>query len=273
MTAMEPAQPGPMVSRQAAMPSTAPTPVAPHLGAFKPENLQRAEAMAKARGMLPSEYQNNPGACLLALDYAERYQLPIIEVTSQVSFRNGRATVGARLQRKLASRQGWRTKPVEMSETACTVAVYNPQGQEEGRAEYTIELANAIGHGKTNELYAKDPAKMLFHRATTRALDLYGPDELAGVFIEEHDEPDPIDAVERPAAPEAPAIEATGVEQAVAEARAQAPAVTEEQLRRAGKTNDILRTASRLGERTIATVEDVVADQDLAQRVLADLRG
>lgn len=203
MTATEPTphlvpvanEPAGLSSRQA----VTPPPAAPvHVGAFKPENIQMAEMMARAGGdMLPASYVGNPGACLLALDYAERHGLSILEVTGQVAFRNGRGTPSARLQKKLAARQGYRTRKVSGDERSCTVAVINPDGEVEGEFEYTIELAESLGLLRNN-LYNQDPAQMLFHRATTRALDQYGPSDLAGVFVEEYEEPDPVDVARQP---------------------------------------------------------------------------
>ncbi|WP_196300583.1 hypothetical protein, partial [Streptococcus pneumoniae] len=66
-----------------------------------------------------------------------------------VSFRDGKSSVGARLQRKLASRAGYVTRKIAGDETFCTVAVIGPDGHEvggegNGRFTYTIELARAL---------------------------------------------------------------------------------------------------------------------------------
>lgn len=185
--------PAPLVSRQAAVPTHAP---APAMGAFKPENLQIAEAMARATDLLPKEYANKPGACLLAMDWAERNDVAILDVLANVSFVHGKPVIGARMQKKLAARVGYRTQKVAGDETYCTVAVYDPDGVELGQATYTIEMAQALNLTSRSAVWRADPAQMLFHRATTRALDHYGPGELSVLFSEEAPpEADPVDVV------------------------------------------------------------------------------
>lgn len=202
MTDLTPAQlmdnTRPLVSRQAGGAVTPAVQPPAHLGAFKPENLQIAEQLAKASDMLPRHYVNKPGACLLLLDWCERNDVPLLEAAGEISFVHGKPSVGARLQKKLAARFGYRTQKIEGDETSCTVAVFDPSGVEVGRFTYTIELANAIGHGKTNDMYRKDPAQMLWHRATARALDHYGPGELSPVMADEAIEPDPVEVAVRP---------------------------------------------------------------------------
>lgn len=188
-----------LVSRQA---DAAPAPhpmamsgVTNHL----PEKLQLANALSKAGSdNLPKGYVGNPGACLMAIDYAERMELTLFEVIAEVSFNRGRPTVGARLQKKLAGRRGYHTQKVEGDHESCTVAVYGPTGTEVGRATYTYAQAEALGiiynngqSGTLKSTWAGDPAQMLFHRATTRALDHYGPVEYAGAFADAYEVPEP----------------------------------------------------------------------------------
>ena len=208
MTAIEPAQPttNGLVSRQHVV--TAPAVPAPSLGMFKPENLQIAEAMARASDLLPKAYVGKPGACLLAMDWAERNDVAILDVLANVSFVGGKPVIGARMQKKLAARAGYRTQKIEGDERSCTVAVFDPGNVELGRATYTIEMAQALGLISRSPVWKADPAQMLFHRATTRALDHFGPGELANLFtdvepdtdVEPQTEPGPITDV--------PAIEA-----------------------------------------------------------------
>lgn len=212
MTAIEPAAPtNGLVSRQAQHVVTAPAAPPPSLGAFKPENLQIAESLARAGDMLPKGYQGKPGACLLAMDWAERNNVAILDVLAQVSFVHGKPVVGARMQKKLAARAGYRTQKVEGDERSCTVAVFGPDGVELGRSTFTFEMAERLDLVKNNPLYRKDPAQMLFHRATTRALDHYGPGELANVFADVEPDPDDASPPPAPAAPapvDVPAVEA-----------------------------------------------------------------
>ena len=206
-------EPGPMVSRQANTPAVVTPAVAQaHVGAFKPENLQMAEAIAKATDILPRSYKSRqgvgqPGAVLLALDYAQRNELALVDVFAEVAFPSGKPVVGARMQRKLASRFGCITRLIDSSPEHATVAVIGPGGEEIGRSTYTMETAKALGicyekNGTTFKGPWQDPENMLYHRATTRALDRYGPSELAGTFRDPDDVSlgdDPVDvALARP---------------------------------------------------------------------------
>ncbi|MEM9655160.1 MAG: hypothetical protein AAGA65_23925 [Actinomycetota bacterium] len=158
------------------------------------QKMKMANAIAAApSSMLPKGYEGKPGACLLAIDYAERMDLALFEVLAEVSFNRGRPTVGARLQKKLAARMGYRTRRIEGDEQSCTVAVIGADGEEVGRATYTMDIAKALGicyrtdEGNNRVLkstWAGDPAQMLFHRATTRALDHYAPGEYSGAFTD-----------------------------------------------------------------------------------------
>lgn len=177
---------GNLVSRQAS-PAAAPVSMQAETDAM----LQKARLIAAAGpDVLPEQYVDNPGAVLMALDWSTRHDVSIFETMAEVSFNRGRPTVGARLQRKLASRFGFITRRIEGDATRCVVAVLDPAGHELGRAEYTYAQAEALGiiyrrDGQTlKSTWAGDPAQMLYHRATTRALDYYGPAELATGFVE-----------------------------------------------------------------------------------------
>lgn len=266
-----PANGATMVSRQATAQPPAVQPPS-HLGAFKPENLQVAEQLARATDMLPKGYHGKPGACLLLLDWCERNNVSLLEAAGEISFLQGKPNIGSRLQKKLAARYGYRTQKIEGDETFCTVAVFNPEGAEVGRFTYTIELANAIGHGKRNDMYKKDPAQMLWHRATARALDQFGPGELSPMMADEAIEPDPVAvitpgaaAVEAPQTAQEPPVEAEA-----ASVASGGGIVTEDDLRAVAKVADILKAAKAHGLE-VGLVGDVVADQKVAHAVLEDL--
>ena len=126
-----------------------------------------------------------PGAVLLALDYAERHGMPLIDVLQEVSFPQGKVVVGARMQRRLASRAGYLTRLVDSSPEHATVVVVGPDGKQVGRpVTYTMDTARALeicfkkvkgqierddaGQPVLKEPW-RDSENMLFHRATTRA--------------------------------------------------------------------------------------------------------
>lgn len=163
------------------------------------DRLAEAQALAKAgNDILPDHYSQNPGAIMLAVDWAERHQVALFDVIQHVSFKRGRVTVSARLQKELAAREGFYSKPVEEGGDFCTVAVYNVNGDELGRFTYTLQMAESLGLPGRNSNWAKTPDQMLYHRATTRALDRYahGPG-LATVFAEEEDEQADVDVLEQ----------------------------------------------------------------------------
>jgi len=85
-----------LVSRQAS-PSTAPVAMQQQTDAL----MTRARQIASApRDMLPKHYQNNPGACLMAVDWADRNDVSIFEALGEVAFVHGRPVVSAVLQKK-----------------------------------------------------------------------------------------------------------------------------------------------------------------------------
>lgn len=219
MTAIEPA---PLRSRQGT--SNQITRTADPVGNLS-EKMQMARAMADTDksnnqwdAMLPASYRGSVGACLMAIDFAERNQLSLIEVLGQVSFSAGRSTVSARLQRKLAARAGYITRRISGDDTQCTVGVYHGD-QLLGEATYTYAQAEKLGIIYTGNnpskglksTWAGDPAQMLYHRATTRALDYYGPADESTMFVEDYDLVDDPADIARPPAPAA-AIPAAVVE-------------------------------------------------------------
>ncbi len=147
--------------------------------------IEQAKLVAAAGSdVLPKGFRSNPGACLMAIEWAERMGVSIFEAVGEISFVYGKPVVSAVMQKRLASRVGYTTEVIESTESLCTVAVHGPDGAERGRYTYTIGLAADLGLVDQNELYHKDPRQMLYKRATTRALEHYGPPDLATVFQE-----------------------------------------------------------------------------------------
>lgn len=237
--------------------------------------VERAKMIAASGDVLPKAYKNNAGACLLILDWAERNEVAIFEGIAEVAFVYGKPVVSAVMQKKLAGRVGWRTKKVDGDERSCTVAVYEPSGEESGRFTYTIELAQKLGlAGK--DLWAKDPAQMLYKRATTRALEQYGPGEIATLFVEEGpDEPaDSLPAIGSAPAP-APATETvqpTGEPDEPATETTPEPVagISEEALRASMKAKSlkvatVLKVAQEMHpDSSLGTIGDIAANNDAA---------
>lgn len=168
-----------LVSRQAS-PSSAPVAMQAQTDAL----MVRAKMIAGAPSdMLPKHYRNNTGAALLLVDWADRNDVSILEAIGEVAFVHGRPVVSAVLQKKLAARSGYRTQVMDSTPTEATVRVINPDGEEVGRCTYTLEMAKALGIFK-GQVWQADPAHMLVKRATTRALEYYGPSELAPLMAD-----------------------------------------------------------------------------------------
>ena len=176
-----------MVSRQAT-PSNAPVAMQAQTDAL----VTRAKMVASCpRDMLPKQYHGNVGACLLAVDWAERNDVGILEALGQVAFVHGKPVVSAVMQRKLAARAGYGTKLIDGNHETATVAVIDPDGNEVGRATYTIGLAQDLDLVNKSAVWKADPAHMLVLRATTRALMYYGPADLAVTLVDDETPPAP----------------------------------------------------------------------------------
>lgn len=163
--------------------------------------MQTAVAIARAGEMLPKAYRNQPGAILLAIDWAERHDLSVMDALHGVSWVHGRPVVDSTLQRAMARNAGYDVRVVTATAEQATVHVL--RGTEVvGSANYTIDEARAAGlTGKDN--WKKHPADMLVARATTRAIKWFCAEALIGgaVSPEELDEivSDPVQTIVPPA--------------------------------------------------------------------------
>jgi hypothetical protein len=195
---------GPVALARPAAPAA--VPATDHLGSM----MEMARMLAAAKQAIPSAYQQNPGAVMLALGFAESRGLDILTVVGSVAFVGGKPIIDATLQRALAKRGGYTIKVTEASTESATVEVWE-NGVQLGAATYTIADATTAGlAGKDN--WRKNPEDMLVARATTRAIRRHAPDVMTGVLAQdEADEADPTAVAATPAVappPAVPAIEA-----------------------------------------------------------------
>lgn len=155
--------------------------------------MRRAQAIARAGDAIPKGYRQNPGAVLLALEWATQREVDALTAIQTVSFISGRPVIDATMQRALAKRAGYRVRPKgEPTTETATVEVWE-DGELLGSATYTIEEARSAGlTGKDN--WKHNPKDMLIARATTRAMRWWAPDVMVGVFTA--DELDDGDALE-----------------------------------------------------------------------------
>ncbi len=148
--------------------------------------MQKATAIARAGDMLPKSYRGQPGAIVLAMDWADRHGLSIMDAIHGVAWVQGRPVIDASLQRALAQAAGYRIIVEDVSTEAASVSVSSAEGELIGRATYTIEEAKVAGlAGKDN--WRKNPADMLVARASTRAIKWFCPGVLIGGALSPED--------------------------------------------------------------------------------------
>jgi len=173
-----------------------------------------ANAIASAKQALPPGYANNPGAVLLATEWANAHEVDLLTTLQTVNFVHGRPVVDATMQRALANRSGYDVRPVEITDTHATVAV-RKGGEELGRVTYTMEDAEIAGLDK-KENWRKNPKAMLVARATTTAMRWHAPEVMVGIWAEDEDLGDPVTVLA--AGPKVETVEAEIVDDEIIEA-------------------------------------------------------
>ena len=137
-------------------------------------------------------------AAALRIEYAQSLGLPA-HAASEVYVIKGNLSISAKLCRALAHNHGLRVIRVEETPDSCTAAVVSDSGIELGRTTYT--LAQARKQGLTGTNWTNSPDRMLWARASKRALDDHAPWVTVGVLSMEQaedagwTEPEPEDTV------------------------------------------------------------------------------
>lgn len=126
----------------------------------------------KAKGM----------AAALRIVYADSLGLPA-HAAAEIHLIKGNLTLSAKLCRALAHQHGLRVVRVEEKPDSCTAAVVNSDGVELGRTTYTLAQAKKAGLSGTN--WTNNPDRMLWARASKRALDDHAPWVTVGVMTDE----------------------------------------------------------------------------------------
>lgn len=177
--------------------STVPTTTVPADAAALQVRLDYAMAIAGAKQALPPSYVGNPGAVLLATEWAQAHEVDLLTTLQTVNFVHGRPVVDATMQRALANRSGYDVRPVEIDEDHATVVVR--KGSEElARVTYTMRDAEIAGLDK-KENWKKNPKAMLVARATTTAMRWHAPEVMVGIWAEDEDLSDPVTTLTEPA--------------------------------------------------------------------------
>ena len=154
--------------------------------------MNHARAVASAKDAIPKHYQNNPGAVLLAQEWAAARGVDLLTTMQTVAFIGGKPVIDATMQRALAVRAGYEVQVVEVTGSAATVIV-SKGDRELGRTTFTMDDAKAAALvGKDN--WKKNPKAMLVARATSQAMRWYAPDVMVGMLIEDEVD-DPVEVL------------------------------------------------------------------------------
>lgn len=156
-------------------------PVAPDAAALD-VRMKHANAIAAAKQALPPSYANNPGAIMLAQEWAATRGVDLLTTIQTVSFISGKPVVDATMQRALAMRAGYEIG-IEVDDRSATCTLTR-DGKVVGRSTYTTDDAKTAGLlGKDN--WKKNPKAMLVARATAQTMRWHAPDVMVGVFTED----------------------------------------------------------------------------------------
>lgn len=126
----------------------------------------------KARGM----------AAALRIEYAMSLGLPA-HAAQEIYLVKGNLTLSAKLCRALAHAHGLRVVKLDEKADSVTAAVIDASGTELGRTTYTLAMAKKAGLAGSN--WEKHPDRMLWARASKRALDDHAPWVTVGVVTAE----------------------------------------------------------------------------------------
>lgn len=126
----------------------------------------------KARGM----------AAALRIEYARLLNLPP-HAAQEIHVVKGNLTLSAKLCRALAHNHGLRVIRAEETAESVTAVVVDANGNELGRTTYTMAQAKKAGLSGTN--WTNNPDRMLWARASKRALDDHAPWVTVGVLLDD----------------------------------------------------------------------------------------
>lgn len=152
--------------------------------------LRRAEIMAQAP-FLPDAFRGNPGAVLIAVELADRLDLPVMAVCQNIYVVHGKPAFSGAFYISCINASG-RFSPVDYEEqrdgdrlTGVRVAVTR---KGTGKAVFgpwvTLEMAAREGWTKNNPKWTSMPELMLRYRAASFFARTFCPDVVLGFSIE-----------------------------------------------------------------------------------------
>lgn len=124
-------------------------------------------------------------AAALRIEYARLLGLPP-HAASEIHVIKGNLSVSAKLCRALARERGVKVERADETPESCTAVVRDlATGEELGRTTYTMEQAKRAGVVKDGSNWTKFPDRMLWARASKRALDDHAPWVTVGVLTDD----------------------------------------------------------------------------------------
>ena len=152
--------------------------------------LRRAEIMSQAP-FLPDAFRGNPGAVLIAVELADRLDLPVMAVCQNIYVVHGKPAFSGAFYISCINASG-RFSPVDYEEqrdgdrlTGVRVAVTR---KGTGKAVFgpwvTLEMAQREGWTKNNPKWTSMPELMLRYRAASFFARTFCPDVVLGFSIE-----------------------------------------------------------------------------------------
>lgn len=118
----------------------------------------------------------------LRLYYARELGLPPTGA-QDLAMIHGKLHIGAQTYRALARRHGYQVFKVDVSDTACTAVLVNPDGEEVARETFTLEQAKKAGIVRDKSAWTTHPARMLWARASSNVVRDYVPEVGLGVGV------------------------------------------------------------------------------------------
>ena len=152
--------------------------------------LKRAEIMSQAP-FLPDAFRGNPGAVLIAVELADRLNLPVMAVCQNVYVVHGKPAFSGSFYISCINASG-RFSPVDYEEqmdgdklTGCRVVVTRRgTGKRVNGPWVTMEMAAREGWTKNNPKWTSMPELMLRYRAASFFARTFCPDVVMGFSVE-----------------------------------------------------------------------------------------
>lgn len=168
----------------------------PNLGVWDSlEKFEGAQRMAKALSistMVPKDYQNNLGNCLIALDMADRLKLSPFVVMQNLYLVNGRPSWSAQFITTVINKSGRFVKPLQFEasgtgkDLSCYVWTEDQEGNIVKGTLVTMDMADAEGWvNKSGSKWKTMPEQMIRYRAASFFGRLHTPDLIMGVYAED----------------------------------------------------------------------------------------